>query len=323
MKEEYGMQIFIINENDSGQRIDKFIQKAIPSLPKSAMYRLIRKKDIKLNGRRCGISDRLCTGDKVTVYVPDTAVKATSFTAAPPDIDIVYEDENILIVNKPAGLTVHSDNERCSDNLIDRIKHYLFINGAYRPDEENTFAPALCSRLDRNTCGLVTAAKNAAALREINSAIAENRSVKLYHCITCGIPEVNTGILTAYHCKESKENIVRISKSPKDGYKEIKTGFRLLESRPPLSLLEIHLYTGRTHQIRAHLASIGLPVLGDTKYGCANMNKQYHRFTQALCAYSLCFSFPESSPLSYLSDRIFTAPVPEFEREFYACINKK
>lgn len=312
------MYSFIINENDSGQRIDKFIAKSIPTLPKSLMYKLIRKKDIKLNGKRCEISSRLNVGDKVDVYINDklnSVEKDFSFMNAPPDIDIVFEDENVLIVNKPSGLTVHCDNEHEPDTLVNRIKHYLYDSKCYNPDAENTFVPALCSRLDKNTSGLVISAKNAAALREVNKCIRENKVNKIYHCVCVGIPPKNEDTLVAYHFKESSGNIVKISSSPIDGYKMIKTGYRLLRYNDSLSLLEVKLYTGKTHQIRAHLASIGFPILGDNKYGNLSVNRQYRCFTQNLCAFSLEFFFDSGSILEYLNNRIFYAAAPEFEKK--------
>lgn len=234
------MHNYIINENDSGQRIDKFIQKALPGLPISMMYKLIRKKDIRLNGKRCEVSTRLNTGDTVSVYVHEkfaAPARDASFTAAPAEIDIIYEDDNILVVSKPAGLTVHCDNDHENDTLINRIKHYLYNSGSYDPQKENSFAPALCSRLDKNTCGLVTAAKNAVALREINAAIRCGKVRKIYHCVTASAPPRNEDILTAYHRKEAKGNIVKISRTPAEGFKEIKTGYKILRSSPPLALL--------------------------------------------------------------------------------------
>lgn len=313
------MRTFIINENDSGQRIDKFITKALPDLPKSMMYRLFRQKDVKLNGKRCDFSAKLNAGDEVRVYVRDelsTAKKADmSFLSVPSDLDIVYEDSSVIIVNKPQGLDSHPGGS-LADSLIDRIKHYLYNKGEYSPENEASFAPALTSRLDRNTCGLVTAAKKAEALRELNDAVKNGFVTKIYRCITVAAPPDGV-ILTAYHKKEESRNIVRISDTPLDGYKQIKTGCRTVSSRNGLYLAEITLYTGRTHQIRAHLAHAGAPVLGDGKYGNIAANKRYGEYRQALCAYSLRFSLPESSPLRYLNDVTIKAGTPEFERKYF------
>ena len=309
------MLTFNINENDSGQRVDKFISKSMPEMPKSMMYKLIRKKDIKVNGKRCSISDRLNTGDTVTVYVKQELSQEKShdmsFLKAPQTLDIVYEDENVLIVNKPCGLDSHSNGTNSEDTLINRIKHYLYSKKEYIPENENSFAPALCSRLDRNTQGLVTCAKNAPALREINSAVKNGSLHKVYHCIAVAKPPKDSDIITAYLKKDENRNTVKISDTPLDGYKPIKTGYRVLKGKNGLYLIEVTLFTGRTHQIRSHLAHIGCAVLGDGKYGNTSVNKKYKIFHQALCACSLKFELPEDSPFSYLNGISADAPDPE------------
>ena len=314
------MKKFLINDNDSGQRVDKFLSKAMPQLPKSMMYRLIRKKDVKVNGKRCEISTKLSAGDELTVYVKDELAGGKqhdmSFLNVPSDLDIVYEDDNIIIVNKPVGLDSHSGSS-FTDNLVDRIRHYLYDKKEYAPDSESSFSPALCSRLDRNTCGLVTAAKTAEALREINAAIRSGKMTKIYHCITVGRPPQDEGIIEAYHKKEESRNLVKISDTPLDDYKPIKTGYKVLAVKGNLSLVEITLYTGRTHQIRAHMAHVGAPVLGDGKYGNVAVNKRMNVFRQALCAYSVMFELDESSPLSYLRDISPQSPAPDFEKRFF------
>ncbi|MCR4862036.1 MAG: RluA family pseudouridine synthase [Ruminococcus sp.] len=315
------MKKFMINDNDSGQRVDKFLSKAMPQLPKSMMYRLIRKKDVKVNGKRCEISTKLAAGDELTVYVKDELAGGKqhdmSFLNVPAELDVVYEDSNIIIVNKPVGLDSHSGSS-FSDNLVDRIRHYLYDKNEYDPDSESSFSPAVCSRLDRNTCGLVTAAKTAEALREINAAIRAGNMTKIYHCITVGRPPQDSGIVEAYHKKEESRNLVKLSDTPLDGYKPIKTGYKVLASKGSLSLVEITLYTGRTHQIRAHMAHIGAPVLGDGKYGNVAANKRMNVFRQALCAYSVRFELDESSPLAYLKNITPEAPQPEFEKRFFS-----
>ncbi|MCR4638765.1 RluA family pseudouridine synthase [Ruminococcus sp.] len=316
------MKKFVINDNDSGQRVDKFVTKALPDMPKSMMYRLIRKKDIKINGKRCDIGSRLSTGDIVTVYVKDDVAGGKqhdlSFLNCSADLDIVYEDENVLIVNKPVGLDSHSNGSPMTDTLIDRIKHYLYNKKEYVPEDESSFAPALCSRLDRNTCGLVTAAKTASALRDINEAIRNGNVHKIYRCVTTAPLPRSEDIITAYHQKDESRNLVKLLDSPCEGFKPIKTGYRVLAKKAPLSLVEVTLYTGRTHQIRAHLAHIGAPILGDGKYGNTAVNKRYGVFRQALCAYKLSFELPAESAVSYLNKLDITAPKPEFEIRFFS-----
>ncbi|MCM1435457.1 MAG: RluA family pseudouridine synthase [Ruminococcus flavefaciens] len=315
------MKNFTINNNDCGQRIDKFILKAMPDMPKSMLYKLIRKKDIKINGKRCEISNRLCEGDIVTVFVKDELSASKkhdmSFLNASGEPDIVYEDENILIADKPIGLDSHSSDSSGGDTLINRIKLYLYNKKEYDPGSENSFAPAICSRLDRNTSGLVISAKNAAALREINSAIKDGAVNKIYRCICTNPPPKAADIIIAFHKKEESGNIVKISDFPADGYKEIKTGYKIIRQKKGLSLIEIRLYTGRTHQIRAHMSHIGSPLLGDGKYGDIQANKRYNSFCQQLCAYSLEFNLPETSPLSYLNKLEITAGIPDFEKKFF------
>lgn len=314
------MKTFLINGNDCGQRIDKFITKSLPNLPKSMMYKLIRKKDIKINGKRCQISTILNEGDTVTVFVKDklAEVKKHDLTFVNVDsrLNIAFEDENIIIVRKPVGIDSHSGSGG-SDTLINRIKRYLSDKNEYIPDQENSFAPALCSRLDRNTAGIVTATKNSMALREINQAIRNGNITKIYRCITVSTPPKHEDIISAYHKKEDSGNIVRISDTHENGYKPIKTGYKVLAEKNGLTLLEVTLYTGRTHQIRAHLAHIGAPLLGDGKYGNIAQNRRYNVFSQQLCAYSLKFDLPEDSPLSYLNDLKVTAELPDFQHRFF------
>lgn len=315
------MKNFTINSNDCGQRIDKFILKAMPDMPKGMMYKLIRKKDIKINGKRCEISTRLFEGDIVTVFVKEELSASKrhdlSFLNVSDEPDVIYEDKNILIVNKPIGLDSHSSDSSCGDTLINRIKFYLYNKKEYDPENENSFAPAICSRLDKNTSGLVISAKNAASLREINSAIKNGTVNKIYHCICINPLPKSEDIITAFHKKEDTGNIVKISDFPADGYKEIKTGYKIIQQKKGLSLVEIRLFTGRTHQIRAHMAYIGSPLLGDGKYGDIQTNKRYHVFFQQLCAYSLEFNLPKTSSLSYLNKLKIAAKTPDFEKKFF------
>lgn len=315
------MKEFVINDNDSGQRVDKFILKAMPDMPKSMLYKLIRKKDIKINGKRCDLSAKLNSGDVVRVYVKDelSAPKQhdMSFLNAANELSIVYEDDNIIIVSKPIGLDTHAGNDPVDDTMINRIKKYLYDKGEYAPDAESSFAPAVCSRLDRNTAGLITAAKNAKALRDVNAAIREGDLHKIYRCICIGELPRKEDTITAYHKKDDGRNIVRISDTPKEGFKPIKTGYRVLSTKGGLSLVEVTLYTGRTHQIRAHLAHIGNPLLGDGKYGNTAVNKRFAVFYQALCAYALRFTMPEDSPLHYLNALDIHDNEPDFQKKYF------
>lgn len=314
------MKEFIINNNDSGQRLDKFIQKTVPRLPQSMMYKAIRNKRIKLNGKRAEISSRLQTGDIVQMYINDeffdTAAE-TEFLSVPTALNIVYEDENILLIDKKNGLVVHEDNENTVDTLINRIKHYLYEKGEYDPDKENSFAPSLCNRLDRNTGGIVIAAKNAESLRVLNQKIKDRELEKLYLCITVGIPPKKKDTITAYLEKNADGNTVKVTDKKTETNKTIITTYKVLKTSGNLALLEIKLDTGRTHQIRAHMAHIGCPLLGDGKYGINRINKEYKIKTQALYSYKLKFSFTtESGCLEYLNGREFQVDNVWFEEKF-------
>ena len=305
------MKTFTIGANDAGQRLDKFISKACPMLPQSGMYKAIRTKNIKLNRKRCGISDRLCEGDVVDIYLPDEllAVPDTDdFTAAPDDIDIIYEDAQIMLVNKPSGLSVHEDDKSGADTLINRIKHHMTNTGEYDSARENSFAPALCNRIDRNTDGIVIAAKTAQALRILNDIIREREADKYYLCITAGIPPKKEDMLTAYLYKDSSTNTVTVSDKSTPANRKIVTGYKVLDTFDGLAFVECRLYTGRTHQIRAHMAHIGCPLLGDGKYGSNRINRTYKVYSQALSSHKLRFSFTRDREiLDYLNGREFVS----------------
>lgn len=314
------MKEFIINSNDANQRLDKFIQKSVPRLPQSMMYKAIRNKRIKINGKRAEISTRLQTGDGVQMYINDeffdTTVE-TEFMAAPAVLDIVYEDENIILIDKKNGLVVHEDNENTVDTLINRLKHYLYDKGEYKPDEENSFAPSLCNRLDRNTGGIVIAAKNAESLRILNQKIKDRELEKYYLCITVGVPPKKKDTITAYLEKNSDDNTVKVTDRKTDKNKTIITTYKVLKTKGNLALLEIKLDTGRTHQIRAHMAHIGCPLLGDGKYGINRVNKEYKIKTQALYSYKLKFTFEtDSGCLEYLNGKEFEVKDVWFKDKF-------
>ncbi len=316
------MKEIIIQPNDAGQRLDKFLTKAYPNLPQSMLYKSIRKKDIKLNGKRCEISTRLQEGDRLTMYLKDeffqTAPKEHDFLKAPKRLSIVYEDENIMLLDKQPGLIVHPDETYHFDSLIARVQHYLYDKGEYVPEQENSFAPALINRIDRNTGGIVMAAKNAETLRIMNQKVRDRELVKLYLCVVCGHMEQREATLTGYLEKNESQNRVYISAKPSPGAKSIKTRYRVLQEKRRYSLLEVELLTGRTHQIRAHFASIGHPLAGDGKYGTNARNKETGFPYQALCSYKLKFAFTTPAGLlDYLNGREFETEnvwfLPEFE----------
>ncbi len=312
------MRTLTINKNDANQRLDKFLSKRFKTMPKSLMYRYIRTKYIKLNGKRCAIDDILHEGDVLTFYIKDEFFEAKydefEFMKAPKTFPIVYEDENIIIIDKPEGLLAHPDKTYHFDSLVTRVQHYLYDKGEYNPREENSFAPAVANRLDRNTGGLIIAAKNANALKELNALIKERKIEKRYLCICEGAPKQKKGELRGTLQKDEKKNKVSVDKSGKSDGKEIITRYEVLDSNGKYSLVEIELVTGRTHQIRAHMAMIGCPLLGDTKYG-GKPFRQRGNVGQALYSYKLSFEdISEDSPLAYLSNKVFTAKNVWFEK---------
>lgn len=312
-----------IGKNDSGQRVDKFLTKSYPNLPQSMLYKAIRKKDIKINGKRCEISTKLQQGDVISLFLKDEFLqkeeRPEDFLKAPKKLSIVYEDENLLLLDKKPGLIVHPDENYHFDSLIARVQHYLYDKGEYDPKAENAFAPALVNRIDRNTGGIVMAAKNAQALRVLNQKVKDREMHKYYLCVVCGHLNEKEATLTGYLEKNEAQNRVYVSNRPKEGAKTIRTRYRVLEERQGFSLVEVELLTGRTHQIRAHFASIGHPLAGDGKYGKNAVNKSTGFPYQALYSYKLRFDFQtDGELLQYLDGKEFTAGDVWFLPEFYA-----
>lgn len=305
------MKSLTIQANDAGQRLDKFLTKTFHNLPASLMYKAIRTKNIKLNGKRCEISTRLQAGDVLALYLKDDVLEEApptyDFLTASRQLDIVYEDEHLLLLNKKAGLLVHPDKQEYRDTLIARVQRYLYEKGDYDPAAENSFAPALVNRIDRNTCGIVIAAKTAAALRILNDKLKHREIEKFYLCIVHGHMPKKEETLEGFLEKDEEHNRVFVHSDIRKGARTIRTRYRVLEEKNGLSLLEIELLTGRTHQIRAHLASIGHPLLGDGKYGTNRLNKGTGFDKQALCSYRLVFRFrTPADELDYLDGREFS-----------------
>ncbi len=300
------MRELTINKNDAGQRLDKFLTKYMPSLPSSLLYKSLRKKCVRVNSKH--VTDGayiLKEGDELRLYMNDEFFPQDKKTNIPltslPFPDIVYEDENIIIADKQSGLVVHSDESKNSDTLINRIQNYLIQKGEFIPSDEHSFTPSLCNRLDKNTSGLIIAAKNATSLRIINEKI-KNREIKKYYlCAVEGNPP-KSNILNAY--LERKDKYVVVTDYPTENSKPIKTGYRVTEKRDGYSVLEVELFTGRTHQIRAHLSHIGHPLLGDVKYGAKRIKNSYHQ----LHSYKLKFDFiTDASHLEYLGGKEFVS----------------
>lgn len=284
------MKEVIINKNDAGQRLDKFLKKFMPSLPSGMLYKGLRKNAVRINEKHAKSGDVVLNeGDVLKLYFNDEffEVKKRKIKKAPKPV-VCYEDDNILILNKPEGIPVHDDDRGTEITLISQVLYYLYEKGEYNPNTEKSFSPALCNRLDRNTEGLVIAAKNAKALRFINEKIKQREIKKYYICITEGIFEEKQGILRANLKRGEKQ----VSINDVGDGKEIVTKYRVLNENENFSLVEVELITGRTHQIRAHFAHLGHPLRGDTKYG-AKKDRSF-KF-QALCAYSLQFEFSEKN----------------------------
>jgi 23S rRNA pseudouridine955/2504/2580 synthase len=313
------LKTITIGKNDAGQRLDRFIQKAFPSLPAATVQKAIRKKRIKVNGKRSRGDYRLSEEDVISVYLGDDLLAAPPDEEAflrisNPDLRIIYEDENLLLLDKPAGLLCHSDDRETVNTLISHVRAYLYQKGEYRPEEENTFAPSLCNRIDRNTGGIVIAAKNSETLRIINEKIRGREIDKFYLCLVHGTPEPPSGVLEGFILRDDKKKQVSVFRVPRPGAKTARTAYRTLASKAGLSLVECRLITGRTHQIRAQMADAGHPLVGDGKYGVLAESKALIKGSeavsnmkrQALYSYKLTFSFrTDAGILNYLRGRTF------------------
>ncbi len=310
------MRILEVNKNDAGQRLDKFLQKSLCGMPMSLMYKLIRMKKIKVNRKRAEPRQMLSEGDSIQCFISEEffsrEIENDALYSVRPNIDILYEDENILLLNKPTGVLCHEDTDGNTNTLIFHVQAYLAQSGEYDPQAEQSFAPALCNRIDRNTSGIVIAAKNAAALRDMNERIKCGEVAKKYLCAVHGAPKRKESVEEAYLFKDSRTNTVRIynEKSKPKGAKQIKTGYKVLSEKNGLALLEIRLFTGRTHQIRAHMEYLGTPLVGEGKYGQNTRDRELGYKHQALCSYSVTFNFEQKgSALDYLSGKhVFIPP---------------
>lgn len=307
------MRTITVKKNDAGQRLDKFLTKAVKGLPMSMMYKLIRTKKIKVNRKRTDQKYMLCEGDEIQLFIKEEFFDSPekdmgALKTIMPKLNILYEDDNIMLLNKRPGVLVHEDSDAGENTLIMHVKAYLCQKGEYSPDEEQSFAPALCNRIDRNTGGIVIAAKNAEALRVMNEKIKNDEITKSYLCLVHGIPAKRKAELRGYLRKDSKNNTVEVRDNAFPGAKEIITVYRVLKDLGrERALLEIDLITGRTHQIRAHMAHIGHPLIGDGKYGVNRDDRQKGYKYQALYAYKLYFKgTDEKNLLSYLEGKTFS-----------------
>ncbi len=319
------MRELIVGPNDAGQRLDKFITKTL-DIPMSLLYKSIRLKKIKVNRKRAENNTMLCEGDTIQCFLSEEffekKVSKNSFESISVHLDIIYEDENILLLNKRPGVSVHEDEDGSTNTLITHVQAYLYQKGEYLPENEQSFAPALCNRIDRNTGGIVIAAKNAEALRVMNEKIKEREIDKFYLAAVHGVPKPESATIRGFLIKDSKTNTVKVyDKNPPRGAKEIITKYKVVAKKSDSALLEVELLTGRTHQIRAHMAHIGHPLVGDGKYGINKNDRAKGYKYQALYSYRLRFSFKNDAPtcLDYLNGKEFKIPKKDiyFTKEYF------
>ena len=317
------MREFTIGKNDAGQRLDRFVSKNLPLLPPALMQKYIRLKRIKVNGKGSKRDARLALGDLVQLYINDEFFDKPSeenlfLTVFKPQLNILYEDENLMLVDKRPGIVVHADETEKVNTLINHIQAYLYQKKEWNPRQENAFTPALCNRIDRNTGGIVIAAKNAEALRIINDKIRDHELEKSYLCITVGHPKKPEGRIEGFLFKDEVKKQVFFHHKPIPGAKTAVTLYKTLEKRGELALVECRLLTGRTHQIRVSMAELGCPLLGDGKYGRGDVNRRYQETRQALYSYKLHFDLPtDAGVLNYLRGRTFTVEDVPFRDKYF------
>ena len=317
------MRELTIGKNDAGQRLDRFVAKSLPLLPSALLQKYIRLKRIKCNGIRAQRDQRLREGDVLQLYINDEFFDKPRednlfLTLFKPSLTIVYEDENLLLLDKRPGLVVHADETETVNTLINHIQAYLYQKREWNPKWENAFTPSLCNRIDRNTGGIVIAAKNAETLRIINEKIRDREIDKRYLCITVGAPKPPKGRVQVFLVKDEKKKEVSVRDQPVPGGKTAITTYETLDRRGELSLVEVGLETGRTHQIRATFAHMGYPLLGDGKYGRGDVNRRYGETRQALYSYKLTFDFPtDAGLLNYLKGRTFQVEHVPFREKYF------
>ena len=316
------MKSIIVNQNEAGQRLDKLLGKYLNLAGKGFLYKMLRKKNITLNGKKCTGSEKLVQGDEIRLFLSDETIEKFSQVTVQKvkqvKLAIVYEDAHVLLVNKPSGML--SQKARDTDeSLVEYVTGYLLDTGALTREDLRSFRPSVCNRLDRNTSGLVAAGKSLAGLQILSEMFRDRSLHKYYLCVVAGTVD-KARTIDGYLKKDARTNQVTVHKSPAADSSRIQTEYEPLCSRDGFTLLKVTLITGRTHQIRAHLAFEGHPVAGDYKYGDPAVNEQVKRLygvrSQMLHSWKLVFSqMPE--PLGYLGGRSFQAPVPEeFRRMF-------
>ncbi|SUY47827.1 ribosomal large subunit pseudouridine synthase C [Clostridium putrefaciens] len=301
-----------IGINEAGQRLDKFLRKLLKDVPLSAIYKVIRKGDVKVNGVKGKEKYSLVQGDIITIRnIESKKEEGLKFQNAKADFKSVYEDANMLLLEKWPGVLVHSDKKKGEPTLTDYVLTYLYEKGDYVPERELTFTPASCNRLDRNTSGIVIFGKNFDSLKALNEMIRERKIKKYYCALVKG--RIRDGVYEAYISKNGEENRSEVFKDMRPDTKRIAMEVKTIQSNGGFSFIEIELLTGRSHQLRAHLSFLGNPIIGDSKYGDKTLNAYFeNKFAlnfQYLYAYKVVFkNCPES--LSYMENKTITEALP-------------
>lgn len=313
------MQIITITEKDAGQRLDKMLGKYLNKAPKSFLYKMLRKKNITLNGKKADGSERLSPQDEIKLFLSDETITGFSeikVTKVEHQLDIIYEDKNILIINKPAGL-LSQKAQKEDISLVEHLISYLLDTKQITQETLKSFRPGICNRLDRNTSGIIIAGKSLAGLQKMSQLLKDRNIDKYYQCIVKGQIKQKQ-LIDGYLIKNTSHNKVTISKEPKEGAEYIKTQYEPIESNADFTLLKVKLLTGKSHQIRAHLKSIGHPIVGDGKYGDVAVNKMvkknYKLKHHLLHSWQLILPELEGEFMS-LSNKIIEAPLPEYFQE--------
>ncbi len=317
------MREITIGKNDAGQRLDRFVGKALPLLPPALAQKYIRLKRIKVNGKGAQRDARLAEGDVLQCYVNDEFFGQPTeedrfLSVFQPRLELVYEDENLLLADKRPGMVVHADETEKVNTLVNHIQAYLYQKKEWDPKAENAFTPALCNRIDRNTGGIVIAAKNAETLRIINDKLRDHELKKTYLCVAVGRPRPPEGRIEGFVRKDEAKKEVSFYRRPIPGGRKAITLYKTLDTRDGLSLVECELLTGRTHQIRVSMAALGCPLLGDGKYGDGRVNRKFGETRQALYSCRLTFDFrTDAGILEYLRGRSFTVKDVPFVRKYF------